>query len=464
MESPALRPLYPWFTFLSLAVAVLVAVGFLKDQFREWKEWQKAFVEVEISRATTDEERRSAASIPIEVRQVMLPELGRVDRCVTCHLTVDDPSYSGFSQPLAYHPNHEQHPVDRFGCTICHAGQGLATSREAAHGHVKHWDRPMLPMKYIEASCAKCHRPEDNPLAPRLARGHELVREWGCMGCHKLDGVGGNIGPELDGVGARRHPDWLIQHFRHPTAVSPGSAMPPIEATDEDLELLTLYMMGQTDDRLSDYHISMKTIPGPQTGRKVFEEKGCIGCHSIGGRGGDVGPALDDVGSRRDMAWLVEHFRDPQALSPRSVMPRFNFTDHEIKALSSFLLSLADTNIVGYLKLSSWMTPEERGESVYKKYGCAGCHGKGGEGGVPNRNAKTAEQVPSLLYVAEGYTTAELKQHILQGQREIVSLDPAGAPPPLYMPGWSGKIKTGELEDLTAYLISLLPEEEDLGF
>jgi len=45
-----------------------------------------------------------------------------------------DPSYGGYPQPLAYHPLHEQHPFEKFGCTICHRGQGRATTTADASG------------------------------------------------------------------------------------------------------------------------------------------------------------------------------------------------------------------------------------------------------------------------------------------------------------------------------------------
>src|SRR3990170_4997397 len=124
MAETSLRKFYPWFTALGLVVGGLVIGAFYKDQFREWKDWQQAYIKQELARAATDTQREAAGRIPIEIKQIVLPELGRVDRCITCHLTVEDPSYSGLKQPLAYHPNHAQHPFEKFGCTICHQGQG----------------------------------------------------------------------------------------------------------------------------------------------------------------------------------------------------------------------------------------------------------------------------------------------------------------------------------------------------
>ena len=460
----SLRKFYPWFTALGFLVSGLVIAAYYKDQFREWKTWQREYIKDELARAATPGQRADAERLRVEVRQIVLPELNRVDRCTSCHVTVEDPSYGPSHLPLAYHPYHDRHPFDKFGCTICHQGQGRATTREAAHGHVPFWDRPMLDMKYIQSACGKCHLPTDVPDAPKLAHGHEVFEKAGCIGCHKLHGIGGVIGPELDNVGANRSPEWLLKHFKNPAAVTPGSAMPPIKASDAELDDLTLYVLSFTGEPLSAYYVSMKTIPGPAAGRRLFEEKGCFGCHSIGGKGGNIGPALDQVAKRHDPQWIAAHFQNPQAVSPGTVMPQFNFTEQETRALTEFLLSLTDTNVVGFLKVPSAINPIERGKAVYKKYGCAGCHGPDAKGGVPNPNAKTAQQVPGLLYVAEGYTKDELRKRILDGQKEIPLMDPKKPPAPLYMPAWRGKITEGEVNDLIAYLTSLLPKGEKLEF
>jgi mono/diheme cytochrome c family protein len=460
----SLRKLYPWFTVLGLLIGGLVIVAFYKDQHREWKDWQRKYIQAEIARAATAEQRADAARLTMDIRQVALPELDRVDRCTSCHIAVEDPSYAGLPLPLAYHPNHDRHPFNKFGCTICHQGQGRATTREAAHGHVEHWDRPMLDLQYIQSACAKCHLPTDMPEAPQLARGRAVFEESGCIGCHKLNGSGGVIGPELDKIGASRQADWLLKHFKNPAAVTPGSAMPPIKASDADLKALTLYVLSFTGEPLSAYYVSMKTIPGPQAGRRLFAEKGCIGCHSIAGKGGTVGPALDDAAKRHDAHWISLHFQNPAAVTPGSVMPQFNFSEQEIRALTEFLLSLTDTNVVGFINIPALMTPIDRGRAAYKKYGCAGCHGPEGQGGIPNPNAKTAEQVPGLKFVSEGYTKEELQKRILDGQHEIPLMDPKRAPAPLYMPPWRGKIAQGELADLTAYLMSIAPKGEKVDF
>lgn len=452
----SLRRLYPWFALLGVAVAGLTLAAYYRDEFREWKRWQRDYRAQELKRAATPEQQAQARAIPIELKQIVLPDLQRVDRCTTCHLVVEDPAYAGNPQPLAYHPDHAQHPFEKFGCTICHQGQGRATERGAAHGYVAHWERPMLPRKYLRAACAKCHATADLPRTPVLARGRALFDEQGCIGCHRLGGFGGNLGPELDRVGAKRSPEWLAEHFKSPADVVPGTTMPGMKHSEADIEALTLFMLGQTGERLTEYYVSMKSIPSTDTGRRIFAQKGCIGCHAVGGRGGNVGPALDGVTQRRDAEWIARHFRDPAAVSPATVMPKFNFTESEIRALAVFLAEVTAADMA-LVRLPAEATPLERGRAVYVKFGCGGCHGANGEGGVPNPNAKHNQQVPSL-YGAKDMADVYLDSFITEGIPESAKLDPNGPNPPITMPGWGAKITEAELADLIEYLRSLKPE------
>lgn len=389
MQNDSLRKFYAWFTFLGLLVGSLVVLGYYKDEYREWKDYQRKFIQEEMKRAATPQQKAAAARMAVEIKQISLPELNRVDRCTSCHLAVEDPTYGGYPQPLAYHPHHSQHPFEKFGCTVCHRGQGRATTLADAHGNVEHWDEPMLPMAYIEASCGKCHEASDNPAAPKLALGQQVFETVGCRGCHKLGGSGGILGPELDKVGARRSADWLKKHFLAPASVTPGSGMPPQKLAEKDLEAITLFMLSQTGESAPGYYASMKVIPSASAGQRLFQQKGCISCHSVNGKGGAIGPALDDVGLRRKPDWIIQHFRDPQSVTPNSVMPRFGFNESEIRALTDFVMGLHEHKVA--LSLPSLMNPVERGHEVFRKYGCAGCHGQDAKGGVPNPNSKTAQ-------------------------------------------------------------------------
>ncbi|MBI3008955.1 MAG: cytochrome c [Candidatus Omnitrophica bacterium] len=107
-----------------------------------------------------------------------------------------------------------------------------------------------------------------------------------------------------------------------------------------------------------------------------------------------------------------------------------------------------------------YKTKEEAGRAVYEKFGCAGCHGKMGESGIGNYNAHGGK-VPSLLYVAEGYTVLESKDKVKKGVQPVEKADPNGPVPPLWMQRWGERISEQELDSLVSYLVSLLPKEEE---
>ncbi len=84
--------------------------------------------------------------------------------------------------------------------------------------------------------------------------------------------------------------------------------------------------------------------PGIAHGQALVDKLGCLGCHRIHATGGAVGPNLSYVGDARpDREWHLKHFRDPQSVSPGSIMPKFPLTDPELQDLTSYMLSLKRT-------------------------------------------------------------------------------------------------------------------------
>ena len=77
--------------------------------------------------------------------------------------------------------------------------------------------------------------------------GRNLYRQEGCMGCHQLDGEGGKVGPELTNEGTRgRSDEWLVGHFKDPSAYTPGSVMPSFnQLTEDQLHALTVFLQNE---------------------------------------------------------------------------------------------------------------------------------------------------------------------------------------------------------------------------
>jgi len=92
--------------------------------------------------------------------------------------------------PFSTHPDQELfkwHPLQRFGCSPCHGGNGRALdSVEKAHGRYEHWLWPLTYPENYDAGCQNCHASDMvTEHADALNRGRELYRSRGCIGCHK---------------------------------------------------------------------------------------------------------------------------------------------------------------------------------------------------------------------------------------------------------------------------------------
>lgn len=75
-------------------------------------------------------------------------------------------------------------------------------------------------------------------------------------------------------------------------------------------------------------------------GRRLFTEKGCYGCHTVGATGTPIAPDLTHVGARYDETRLARWLQDPAAQDPTRHMPNLRLTETEAKALATYLASL----------------------------------------------------------------------------------------------------------------------------
>ena len=79
--------------------------------------------------------------------------------------------------------------------------------------------------------------------ADQIEAGKKVYSEMKCAMCHKIEGVGGKIGPDLAGVGSRKDAAWIKGFLKDPKSVIPGTKQPPFKGTDEQLEALVAYLM-----------------------------------------------------------------------------------------------------------------------------------------------------------------------------------------------------------------------------
>jgi mono/diheme cytochrome c family protein len=65
-----------------------------------------------------------------------------------------------------------------------------------------------------------------------------------CVGCHVIDGDGGNEGPDLSHEGTKRDLDTLRKWIADPESVDPKAEMPAFEdrLTPEELDTIARYI------------------------------------------------------------------------------------------------------------------------------------------------------------------------------------------------------------------------------
>jgi mono/diheme cytochrome c family protein len=113
---------------------------------------------------------------------------------------------------------------------------------------------PRLNATSLAAAASSKAQPVAQQPEPVLIKyGKTLYRQEGCFMCHRLNGEGGKVGPDLTTEGTRgRAQEWLIGHFKDPPAYVPGSIMPPFKnLTDEQLKALTAFLQNQKERETS---------------------------------------------------------------------------------------------------------------------------------------------------------------------------------------------------------------------
>jgi nitric oxide reductase subunit C len=79
---------------------------------------------------------------------------------------------------------------------------------------------------------------------------------------------------------------------------------------------------------------------------KALYDKQCKVCHSIGaerGKMAEKGGPLDDVGTKRDAAWLRQYLSDPKSAIPDAKMPKMKLDERQLEDLIAYMLTLKGT-------------------------------------------------------------------------------------------------------------------------
>ena len=360
-----------------------------------------------------------------------------------------------FPHPFASHPRLDvylgatsPHPLPKFGCTVCHEGQGSGTSfQNASHtpndpaqmhewadehkwfdNHF--WERPMNPKRFEQSSCIKCHvnvtelavNPKFGPTAPKVARGHRLVETYGCYGCHEIQGFEATkiIGPDL-----RLEPN-----------------------TPEEADAIA------------------------------------ADPNQVAGKMRKVGPSLRHLALKVDAGFVASWTEEPKRFRPTTRMPQFfkldnqsdvhgqKFNPVEIAAITHYLLAkatesqqnAANDDQLAYKPLARLLPDSipsaERGKEFFATKGCVNCHTHDAVKGLDMTFGPELSNVHEKLKAGDfGF------DWLYTWVREPSRYHPRTRMPaqPLEVEKVDG-VDTDPAADIAAFLLKLKPEEKPADY
>jgi len=345
------------------------------------------------------------------------------------------------------------------GCLRCHAvyGVGGVTGPDLGQGILK---RPLLEIAGVMWNHSpgmarvfeeqRATRPEFKPseMASLLSflyylgsldppgdatMGARLFVEKQCQTCHWLGGKGGRHGPALDKYSRYASPIYLTvglwSHGKAMAGVMEALRIPRPTFERNDIPDLLAYIrsVGGEVERIY-------VQPGnPQHGQKLFSEKRCAQCHSVGNNSARVGPDLRAVlkGSLMRIAGAMwNHGPKMWAKMAQRGIEVPALTTEEMSDLISYLYFLQFVDSPGVAA---------RGRRVYQEKRCGQCHALPGIGGTVGPDLAKVEKLKTPLEVV-----TEMWNHASTMQQKMLEES-------LEWPVFKG----GEMADLMAYLLSL---------
>ena len=419
------------FGVVSVFLLLILAIAPAKEHFSQWHSYQRKYLALIRDRGDAVSLRRRMQP---GIHQIWLPELGVVDRCTTCHLGLKEASLSDVTQqPFRKHPV-IPHPVDGFGCVICHGGQGPATTVAEAHHSERAGEEPILPMRYIESGCGQCHQ---NALTgtPQLNLGRTMLTRYGCVHCHAITRPDGSKieatdhPPSLAHIADKTTREWLFSWLKDPQAYAASTTMPNFKLNDADASDISAYLVSSSTPHAGDRVASATkpvTAADPAAGPTLYGESFCASCHAVQNAagnlvGGDVGPELTRIGNKAKPEWLAAWLQNPRVYDATTPMPHYRFTPQQIATLVDFLQAKSDSDYGSGVHLNG-ATPQQiaHGRKRIVELGCAACHEINGvqkpENFAPELStigSKPLAQIvflPGMEHSLSSYISAKIRQ------------------------------------------------------
>lgn len=304
------------------------------------------------------------------------------------------------------------------------------------------WEKPIVEKEIVD-----------------LNFGMTVFATEGCASCHRLKGYASDVGFKKEDQGAE---EWfknlipeeikgsaLIKILENEKAAIDQRIVEGVRK-DSIIESIQKSHPGTIESFYSNFRFAERAHDDPEWKARVSRVlKAYIQTYGLGRL---ICPRPNWSGVYRSDQWLMEHFKSPSSLVPRSIMPVFPFDTTKFLALTYMLdkVSALNTQAERAVVSKAGFNPEE----AYYTH-CAQCHGEERLGNGP---------VSTWIYpIPKNLTSAEFMRNLTK-ERAIFSIKHGVNGTPMAPWGEVGEGKTGKpvLEDkeialLVDWLFSQLP-------
>lgn len=258
---------------------------------------------------------------------------------------------------------------------------------------------------------------------PRLVeKGRDLVRKYGCFGCHLIEGFEDTpgIGAELTEFGLKTterldfgdfitdHKQqtwdaWTYHKLKRPRVYAYDRSelrMPQFDLTNEEVRLIMVVLKGMRGFDAKEVQVLGRRLDAMEEqrerGREMMRLYNCTGCHTVDGRVGDIAsqlfkgdeaanngpPNLRETGAKTQPEWLFGFLKKPFPMRPLAYnagirMPTFHFTDEEATTLVAMFSAIdgAEFPFRWYSEIEPTPAEAKIGQAIYIQSGCVKqCH------------------------------------------------------------------------------------------
>ena len=141
-------------------------------------------------------------------------------------------------------------------------------------------------------------------------------RNANCTKCHQLKET-------------QKPVEWLVDHFKQ--------SAPSVQLKDGQWKALAVAQTKLTD-KMRD---ALENAPDyAAQGAAVYQANNCGVCHQVNGVGMKTGPPLSRIAFHREKQWVIDHFNDPQKMSPGSSMPPYKLNAQDMENITHYVLML----------------------------------------------------------------------------------------------------------------------------